>query len=72
MPPRGRLVRRERGFALMQVKEGISAMHRTHRNGAKAAVARIHLNQAPSPEILRDIESSTSDILEVTLIPIPL
>jgi D-3-phosphoglycerate dehydrogenase len=40
-------------------------------DGAKAAVARIHLNQAPSPEILRDIESSTSDILEVTLIPIP-
>ncbi len=41
-------------------------------DGAKAAVVRIHLNQAPSPEILRDIESSTSDILEVTLIPIPL
>jgi D-3-phosphoglycerate dehydrogenase / 2-oxoglutarate reductase len=40
-------------------------------DGAKAAVARIHLNQAPSPEILRDIESSTGDILEVTLIPIP-
>ena len=40
-------------------------------DGAKAAVARIHLNQPPSPEILRDIESSTSDILEVTLIPIP-
>jgi D-3-phosphoglycerate dehydrogenase len=39
-------------------------------DGAKAAVARIHLNQAPSEEILRDIESSTSDILEVTLIPI--
>jgi D-3-phosphoglycerate dehydrogenase len=39
-------------------------------DGAKAAVARIHLNQAPSPEILRDIEASTSDILEVTLIPI--
>ncbi len=39
-------------------------------DGAKAAVARIHLNQAPSEEILRDIEASTSDILEVTLIPI--
>jgi D-3-phosphoglycerate dehydrogenase / 2-oxoglutarate reductase len=39
-------------------------------DGAKAAVARIHLNQAPSPEILRSIEASTSDILEVTLIPI--
>jgi len=41
-------------------------------DGAKAAVARIHLNQAPSEETLRDIESSTSDILEVTLIPIPI
>jgi len=40
-------------------------------DGAKAAVARIHLSQAPSEEVLRDIESSTSDILEVTLIPIP-
>lgn len=39
-------------------------------DGAKAAVARIHLNQAPGPEVLRDIENSTSDILEVTLLPI--
>ena len=39
-------------------------------DGAKAAVARIHLNQAPSDEILRDIESSTRDILEVMLLPI--
>ena len=39
-------------------------------DGAKAAVARIHLNQAPSAEVLRDIENSTSDILEVTLLPI--
>ena len=39
-------------------------------DGAKAAVARIHLNQAPSDEILREIESSTKDILEVTLLPI--
>jgi D-3-phosphoglycerate dehydrogenase len=39
-------------------------------DGAKAAVARIHLNQAPSDEILRDIESSTKDILEVMLLPI--
>ena len=39
-------------------------------DGAKAAVARIHLNQAPSPEVLREIEESTSDILEVTLLPI--
>ena len=39
-------------------------------DGAKAAVARIHLNQAPSPEVLKEIEESTSDILEVTLLPI--
>ncbi|HEX9286284.1 MAG TPA: NAD(P)-dependent oxidoreductase [Thermoanaerobaculia bacterium] len=39
-------------------------------DGAKAAVARIHLDQAPSDEILRDIESSTKDILEVTLLPV--
>src|SRR5512138_808218 len=37
-------------------------------DGAKAAVARIHLNQAPSEEVLADIRSSTSDILEVTLV----
>lgn len=39
-------------------------------DGAMAAVARIHLNQAPSAEVLREIEQSTSDILEVTLLPI--
>jgi D-3-phosphoglycerate dehydrogenase len=39
-------------------------------DGAKAAVARIHLNQAPSEEVLADIGSSTGDILEVTLLPI--
>jgi D-3-phosphoglycerate dehydrogenase / 2-oxoglutarate reductase len=39
-------------------------------DGAKAAVARIHLNQAPSEEVLRGIQSSTPDILEVTLLPI--
>lgn len=39
-------------------------------DGAKAAVARIHLNQAPSAQVLRDIEESTSDILEVTLLPL--
>jgi D-3-phosphoglycerate dehydrogenase len=39
-------------------------------DGAKAAVARIHLNQAPSDEVLRGIQSSTEDILEVTLLPI--
>ena len=40
------------------------------REEAKAAVARIHVNQAPSEEVLRDIRSSTADILEVTLLPI--
>ena len=39
-------------------------------DGAKAAVARIHLNQAPSEEVLRGIQSSTPDILEVTLLAI--
>lgn len=39
-------------------------------DGAKAAVVRIHLNQAPSEEVIRDIQSSTEDILEVTLLPI--
>jgi D-3-phosphoglycerate dehydrogenase len=39
-------------------------------DGAKAAVARIHLNQAPSEEVLRDIQSSTPDILDVTLLPV--
>jgi D-3-phosphoglycerate dehydrogenase len=39
-------------------------------DGAKAAVARIHLNQALSDAVLADIESATDDILEVTLVPI--
>ncbi|HSD71846.1 MAG TPA: NAD(P)-dependent oxidoreductase, partial [Thermoanaerobaculia bacterium] len=39
-------------------------------DGAKAAVARIHLNQAPSESVVADIRSATDDILEVTLVPI--
>jgi D-3-phosphoglycerate dehydrogenase / 2-oxoglutarate reductase len=39
-------------------------------DGAKAAVARIHLNQAPSEKVLDGIRSSTGDILQVTLVPI--
>jgi D-3-phosphoglycerate dehydrogenase len=39
-------------------------------DGAKAAVARVHLSQAPSTDVLHDIESSTEDILKVTLLPI--
>ena len=36
--------------------------------GAKAAVARIHLNQAPSPGVLEGIRTATDDIIEVTLL----
>ena len=39
-------------------------------DGAKAAVARIHLNQAPSDGVVADIQAATPDILEVTLLPI--
>jgi D-3-phosphoglycerate dehydrogenase len=38
--------------------------------GAQAAVARIHLAQNPSPKLLEAIGRSTSDILEVTLLPL--
>ena len=38
--------------------------------GAKAAVARIHLNQAPSEEVLRSIRRSTSDVIELSLLPL--
>lgn len=37
-------------------------------DGAKAAVARIHLNQAPSEETLAAIRKSSSDILELSLL----
>jgi D-3-phosphoglycerate dehydrogenase len=39
-------------------------------DGAKAAVARIHLNQEPSAEVLSSIQASNSDILELTLLPL--
>ncbi|HKY33893.1 MAG TPA: NAD(P)-dependent oxidoreductase [Candidatus Polarisedimenticolia bacterium] len=39
-------------------------------DGAKAAVARIHLNQAPSAEALSSIRRSTSDIIELSLLPL--
>ncbi|MEO8431010.1 MAG: NAD(P)-dependent oxidoreductase [Acidobacteriota bacterium] len=38
--------------------------------GARAAVARIHLNQAPSPAVLESIRRSTEDIIEVALLPL--
>lgn len=36
--------------------------------GAKAAVARIHLNQAPSPGALEGIRTATADIIDVELL----
>jgi D-3-phosphoglycerate dehydrogenase len=36
--------------------------------GAKAAVARIHLNQEPSEEVLESIRKATGDIIEVSLL----
>jgi D-3-phosphoglycerate dehydrogenase len=37
-------------------------------DGAKAAVARIHVNQAPLPAVLEAIRTSTDDIIEVALL----
>jgi len=39
-------------------------------DGAKAAVARIHLGSEPSPQVLDSIRRSNSDILELTLLPL--
>ena len=39
-------------------------------DGAKAAVASIHLNQAPSERVLQGIRESTDDIIEVSLLPL--
>jgi D-3-phosphoglycerate dehydrogenase len=39
-------------------------------DGAKAAVARIHLNQAPSPGVLEGIRTATDDIIEVALLSV--
>ncbi|MGH9317994.1 MAG: NAD(P)-dependent oxidoreductase [Thermoanaerobaculia bacterium] len=39
-------------------------------DGAKAAVARIHLNQAPSPETLEAMRRSTPDIIELAVLPL--
>ncbi len=38
--------------------------------GARAAVARIHLNQAPSAAVLESIRRSTDDIIEVAILPL--
>jgi D-3-phosphoglycerate dehydrogenase len=37
-------------------------------DGAQAAVARIHLETSPSPELVAQIQSSSPHILEVSLI----
>src|SRR5262249_60402643 len=37
-------------------------------DGAKAAIARIHLNNAPSPGVLEAIRTATDDIIEVALL----
>ncbi len=39
-------------------------------DGAKAAVASIHLNQAPSEQVLEGVRKSTEDIIEVSLLPL--
>ena len=39
-------------------------------DGAKAAVARIRVDQAPAPDVLGSIENSTSDIIEVSLLAV--
>jgi D-3-phosphoglycerate dehydrogenase len=39
-------------------------------DGAKAAVARIHLGQEPSDEVLDTIRRSSDDIIELTLLPL--
>jgi D-3-phosphoglycerate dehydrogenase len=39
-------------------------------DGAKAAVARISLSEAPSDAVLDDIRKSSSDIIELTLLPL--
>ena len=39
-------------------------------DGAKAAVASIHLNQAPSERVLEGIRRSSNDIIEVSLLPL--
>jgi D-3-phosphoglycerate dehydrogenase len=36
--------------------------------GAKAAIARIHLNNAPSPGVIEAIRTSTDDIIDVALL----
>lgn len=39
-------------------------------DGAKAAVARIHLNEVPSEALVQSIRESTPDILDVMLLPL--
>jgi D-3-phosphoglycerate dehydrogenase len=39
-------------------------------DGAKAAVARIHLSEEPSPAVLEAIRHSSDDIIELALLPL--
>ena len=39
-------------------------------DGARAAVARIHLNQAPAPETLEAIRRNSADIIEMAVLPL--
>lgn len=39
-------------------------------DGARAAVARIHLNQAPAPETLEAIRRGSSDIIAMSVVPL--
>jgi D-3-phosphoglycerate dehydrogenase len=39
-------------------------------DGAKAAVARIHLSEEPSPAVLEAIRRSSDDIIELALLPL--
>jgi D-3-phosphoglycerate dehydrogenase len=39
-------------------------------DGARAAVARIHLNQAPEPATLEAIRRGSSDIIEMAVLPL--
>jgi len=40
-------------------------------DGAAAAMARIHVDQAPAPEVLDGIRAGSEDVLELKLVAIP-
>jgi len=63
-----------RGLHVTDTQQAISLWSDRLKNivfdGAKAAVARIHLSQEPSKETLEAIRKSSDDILELTLLPL--